>query len=178
MNYFIKFIPQDGDLQIGDKIVSGNIALKEGWNWGFHDIETPEDLKHFTELKQLMERATSVMTRVSTVMTKKVKPFLCSMDIKEGDTAYDLEQPLSEFYVDKKRLHQIQNDEDFKGMKPYKILGEVSPAATWIKNGDKFVFGEVKMLIKHDSEPLTYFDDVPSILITHFLLKGPDGQFY
>lgn len=48
-----KIVVSDAPIKIGDKVVFGNVALKNGWNWGIKIIENEEDVEHYTELKEL-----------------------------------------------------------------------------------------------------------------------------
>ena len=81
--------------------------------------------------------------------TKKVKLFLCSRDIQVGDNARSVGSP---------NLDSIINDTDLMLQETYncffKVIGEISSKATWVKEGDEFDKEEVrkKSLVKRDIE--------------------------
>lgn len=101
---------------------------------------------------------------------QKVKLFLCSRDIQVGDTFQSFSGMCELQWDGKFQLHP----ED------YKIIGEISPAATWVKEGDEFdgykeiffhnVEGEWKLNdgIRWSSYPIERFISV----------KGPCGYYH
>jgi hypothetical protein len=74
---------------------------------------------------------------------KPVKLFLCSRDIQVGDSVFcpDGNNPTKEWTViesvgDATASNQISIHLIPKGA--YKVIGEISPDATWVKEGDEF----------------------------------------
>lgn len=90
---------------------------------------------------------------ISTGLMKKVKLFLCSRDIKVGD---GIKTKCKEEWLDAKVLELPPEYSDYAnyrivcgsmesyslGMYTIKIIGEISPEATWVKEGDQFDEGE------------------------------------
>lgn len=135
--YFAKYLPVEGEIKMGDKIIHGNVQLKEGWNWGYHDINNEEDVAHFTKIKELMENSKHPFPKQ--VMTKIVKLFLCSRDIQVGDVVHYPGFDLPFKVCNKESDEDIQWGflKDVKE-KHFKIIGEISPEAIWVKEGDEF----------------------------------------
>lgn len=136
--FFVDFIPVEGEVKNGVKYITlnGNIYT--------HDSSKEEGLdEHF---KQGLLNG----------KYKLVKPFLCSRDvpIQVGDktnkgiiTDYCkgfLSEP-DEYYVDGNRFPNFIIKRDL-----YKIIGEVSPNATWITKGMEF--DTYKKIALHDVE--------------------------
>ena len=136
--------------------------------------------------------------------------FLCSRDIQVGDMAKDLNQPLTDFYVDEKNLELIKkgNDDFYEHMNLYKVIGEISSEATWVKEGDEFDKEETKPVFKPKDVPKSQWKeysvvgknhisgqekvvyplshtfgirtwDIPVNPLTHiYQIKGPCGHFH
>ena len=77
---------------------------------------------------------------------RKLKLFLCSRDIKLGDVYYT-DDP----NWDNKTLLRHTNVDIEQGTPKmelsYKVIGEISPDATWVKEGDEFDNDELFMII-------------------------------
>lgn len=72
-NKYLLWINEVTEMKTGQTVVSGNIALKLGWNYGFHSLVTKEDVAHFKELKELMGKFPSETTK--TVITEVVEAY-------------------------------------------------------------------------------------------------------
>lgn len=103
---------------------------------------------------------------------KKVKLFLCSGDIKPED-----------FASRESRVHVSFNNPE----PPFKIIGEISPDARWVKEGDEFLGPEagekceVLPLHRHDvvTEEMIFVDKYGEQVETPiYLIKGPCGHFH
>jgi hypothetical protein len=68
---------------------------------------------------------------------KKVKLFLCSRNIEVGDKYYynGTETDICDSEI---RLEQIKEQEEKHGQKRFKVIGEISPEAIWVKEEDGF----------------------------------------
>lgn len=88
---------------------------------------------------------------------KKVKLFLCSRDIQVGDMVQEIfyDGTLSKMYSFGKlpnindlvilyngKLHHQTRIENI-----IKVIGEISPEATWVKEGDEFTEDEIKIIL-------------------------------
>ena len=71
-----------------------------------------------------------------TVEENIIKLFLCSKDIQIGDQFYWRDQ-LSNNLWTKEYAQDKKNHEEFDSV-TFKIVGEISPKAIWIKEGDEF----------------------------------------
>lgn len=114
MKYFAKYLPVEGEIKEGDMFsVNGFVG--------------PTILK-----------ADKDIPITAGVGIKKVKLFLCSRDIQVGDTVIDQVgrkwENMEECFVITSRgwneLHPKQPC--------YKVIGEISQEATWVKEGDEF----------------------------------------
>jgi hypothetical protein len=99
---------------------------------------------------------------------KKVKLFLCSRNIEVGDKYYynGTETDICDSEI---RLEQIKEQEEKHGQKRFKVIGEISPEAIWVKEGDEFnevdvrgrliyfdAFGEASSYHKSVQESIIY----------------------
>lgn len=133
--YFAKYLPVEGEINKGDKVLD---TLNEQYDTWLDDDKCDE-YGHY----------------------KKVKLFLCSRDIQVGDTVkchstkdehkngvYDCEVRV----VDISEEHTVRVtmegwEEDLPIPRNYllKVIGEISPEATWVKEGDEFDETEIKI---------------------------------
>lgn len=150
--YFAKYLPADGEMKEGDRVYfdDPNKNLTDFGDWsgyallsGIGNGHYMIDLRHITtdaDLKNL----------------KKVKLSLCSRDIQVGDKV-KLHQTKDEykqqnFNVDGKVVSKdqyqcvihIRTGENYLFEVPVpnnycmKVIGEISPQATWVKERDEF----------------------------------------
>lgn len=157
--YFTKYLPVEGEIKEGDMVLdtlSGEIVCWwDGDNWDKHD--------------------------------KKVKLFLCSRDIQVGDsniTTYSYKNDMKLMHksglvfielLPSGRAHlaadgfsaacplPIVKDENEKfGFKSdtFKIIGEVSPEATWVTEDMEFDEEELDVFfyVFNDNKPLFHFE--------------------
>lgn len=113
--YFAKYLPVEGEIKEGD-----TYRVK-----GTEKILVAN--KYFKEMDQSL--------------LEKVKLFLCSRDIQAGDEYYFLPNPIyySENKQTYKRLDQkLVEENPLLPRFMYKVIGEISPEATWVREGDKF----------------------------------------
>lgn len=123
MKYFTKYLPVEGKVKEGDKFFLGNSTLPLTKN-SFLEKELP--LSTDNDPKTL------------------VKLFLCSRDIQVGDIiTFQHLGGCGNFEVgevddvDKDIVWPIDNP-DINISNCYKVIGELSPDAIWVKEGDKF----------------------------------------
>ena len=124
--YFAKLLPVEGEIKKGDKYITecGNIYTS--------DTSDHSDIIKATSKKQFDK------------YFKKVKLFLCSRDIQKGDQIYlTKEKEYHKFQYETKDRITCQtlngiHDEDFDIQDRFKVIGEISPDATWVKEGDEF----------------------------------------
>lgn len=123
--YFAKWLPVEGEIKEGDKVRhNGKIvtALKkegEGDTWKTDGFPT-----YGSNLQ-------------------KVKLFLCSRDIQVGDT-YFWE---GNKYICDSTIHlgALMAIENVHPLDRYKVIGEISPEATWVTEGMEFDENEVEI---------------------------------
>lgn len=95
---------------------------------------------------------------------KKLKLFLCSRNIQVGDKVewipFNTSSDVHSAIVDDGNLYHINK------LNPFKILGEISPDATWVKEGDEFEEDEIEYWpLKGGTVPA-------------YKIKGPCGHFH
>lgn len=158
--YFARNLPVEGEIKDGDCVFykdpdpyddEGNFQDWSGYGTMFWDGECKLwgiDLGFTT-------------TSVDLVNVKKVKLFLCSRDIQAGDIVKAHEANNS--YVDVEYIGESPSCGDrcvvkSKGiimsihkLAVFKVVGEISPEATWVKEGDEFGETELKWRSKEYS---------------------------
>lgn len=122
MKYFAKYIPVEGE-------------IKEGDYW-----QSPSGQIHHHTLP----------FAITSDVPKKVKLFLCSRDIQVGDKFRygGQEGDLSREYLcvsDEENADEYRINISIVGRCDFKVIGEISPEATWIKEGDEFDDDEFKL---------------------------------
>ncbi len=115
--YFCKYIPVEGEIEIGDMYFFGKALLKK------------------TEEKYQRN-------------CKKAKLFLCSRDIKIGDTVKILGGSNNDYDIKFK-------DELNSGADWYKVIGEISPEAIWVKEGDEFSIEDIQLWVYNHNSQIT-----------------------
>lgn len=129
--YFTKHLPVEGEIKEGDKFT---YSIRFGNINKFPDGITNAHLHQEDG-------------------NKAVKLFLCSRDIAEGDKIYL--PKLNEYHIFKYERPSRIVCESLNGMYPkefekqdyFKVIGEISPEATWVKDGDEFDEGDIKPII-------------------------------
>ena len=127
MKYFAKYFPVEGEIKKGEKVYWTD--PDDGHSSGIYTVvETPTDditliLSEYSEAEVLHHEI------------QPVKLFLCSRDIQVGDEITHLgglkETINSEEYLQKCQIL-------FKTGEAFKVIGEISPDAIWVKEGDEF----------------------------------------
>jgi hypothetical protein len=121
--YFTKYLPVEGEIKEGDAYqINGQTFTLSGGH--FNNPPNRLILKKYPEVKTHGEWINKV--------AEKVKLFLCSKDIQIGDKPYnkagkELEHPVSDIDLD-----------ILKELEAFKVIGEISPEASWVKEGDEF----------------------------------------
>lgn len=135
--YFAKFLPEEGEI----KRIKG----------GMRAFDEKGILQHIAEDIQL-----ELIPNLNKIY-KKASLFLCSRDIQVGDivnASYnsncvngEVVKSLDDMSVPHWQI-KLKGDPEFayweKGC-TYKVVGEISPNATWIKEGDKFTEGDINI---------------------------------
>jgi len=122
--YFTKYLPVEGE-------------IKEGDYW--KHPKAPNTIFPWTKAY--------ARGPISTGLMQKVKLFLCSRDIQVGDKMTRLDG--SKFKADK----APDGSAHWNGH-AYKVIGEVSPDATWVKEGMEFDEEEIyRSYTERDYDP-------------------------
>lgn len=123
--YFAKHLPVEGEIKEGDHYLFNNN----------NDIATKDVIN---EIKLHSEGYT------------RAKLFLCSRDIKVGDKVQGTILTGDNVYVTdeqgynlKENIHNISLKEA-QIMDAFKVIGEISPEAIWVKEGDEFNITEFR----------------------------------
>lgn len=125
--YFAKYLPVDEEIKIGD-IVLENLLTGEK---ELFQIDSENDIDLSVQIK--------------------VKLFICSKDIKKGDKFFFRENnpiynsPNEQIYrrLEEKMVEENPLLPDFM----YKVVGPLSEEATFVKEGDEFDKGDVKVFV-------------------------------
>lgn len=147
--YFAKYLPVEGEIKEGDKVL----------------VSRPMGAFIGTVVSNKIVSDNNVlMYSLNEVEKAKVKLFLCSRDVKMGDKVKIEGGSFNDYEID--REEQIFNGHLF-----YKIIGEISPEATWIKEGDEFDITDVKRIAIGIGNPVGSEYHIYEIL-------GPCGHFH
>ena len=112
--YFAKYLPVEGEIKEGDMYI------------------TYPDFK----IVRQCEDASYSFTKC-----KKVKLFLCDKDIQVGDKIRLFSNLNEEIIVPKSFMLREKGERVIDArISSFKVIGEVSPKATWVKEGDKFKY--------------------------------------
>jgi len=179
--YFAKLVPVEGPIKAGDKYILGKSLGLAAYGKGYIGTAVID----FTPEAQRDQEA------------KILKLFLCSRDIKVGDKAkWSKSDPwgvISEIggsrengddYIVIKDYENGQklNPNDCTFESSYKIIGPISPEATWVKEGDEFDENEVRevAIVKNGNGFMFATLPIPQEFITGYCyqLKGPCGRFH
>jgi hypothetical protein len=119
------------------------------------------------------------------------KLFLCSRDIQRNDTVY---VTTKDYHNRAPLLVQEHAIETLKEKGAFQVIGEISPDATWVKEGDEFDEDEVQRQIYNDSGvdfPWENYDEDSGVWDENYWnseevseefkrvqIKGPCGHFH
>lgn len=175
--YFSKYLPVDGDIQVGDSILDPN-----------------NNVYKCTRIDNIYLNCSGYNGLVRISRCKKVKLFLCSRDIQVGDEVMD--NSFTSFIWKGTFGDIIGNFYAANKDNTFKVLGEISTEATWIKEGEKFYKDEINWLYQPEYSDVEYhsLDDYPTwkqliknrrgtlSAIRYFppivAIKGPCGHFH
>lgn len=160
--YFAKYLPVEGEINIGDYFIdtgamsNGTLVGKRANKEGVYDYQ-------------------------------KVKLFLCSKDIQVGDKNVHADTLGGKSFrgyvatVGKNGCGSVllpdtqQNDELVITDSMFKVIGEISPEATWVKEGDEFNDDEVCIIyLNPPIEGVVYANKIRQFMG----IKGPCGHFH
>lgn len=161
--YFSKYLPIDGE-------------IKEGDMFFFEGSTLPIQKNEFREKQYPLS--------CDKDPKQKVKLFLCSKDIQLGDTYYHDEYcpyPKGEVADSNTKVMNahmmIANEgENYTGDESFKVIGEISPEATWVKEGDTFDEGEITFtyINKHFPDEQAEFDNPSEFLANEYYHRNRD----
>lgn len=159
--YFAKYLPVKGEIKLNDSFFE-NGKLVENW-------QNEADLSYINEKSYI----------------KLAKLFLSSRDIQVGDNVKTLDS-LKDYVVSSIEENRGNNPDEKKLLKEgvkywftfetgglgtnkntFKVIGEISPNATWVKEGDEFDENEIGFYWGAGEDSLGYF-----------LIKDPCGHFH
>jgi hypothetical protein len=189
--YFAKYLPVDSDVQQGDLARIKRHTIIEHPTLG-PSLLTEEDeliFLHKNEeeywfcVKKHHGTGTSGIG-LSRGEFNKVRPFLCSRDIQVGDTFNHIGYHESRATTISDGLVYNGTAHRFKVENCWKVIGEISPEAKWVKEGDEYDYGEVRInySCEKGNECDLYFGEqlcsAPHKLLDPIKIKGPCGHFH
>jgi hypothetical protein len=169
MKYFSKYLPEKGEIKIG--------LNKPVWDYKqskvrYFNIETEEKLATFKE-----------MIGYKNGNYSEVKLFLCSRDIQIGDKYF--RHGSDEEYTSTPLGESSRGSHGLWSMGTYKVIGEISSEATWVKEGDEFdeyrwIYypGEDMETEYITQEQKDSLGKAKNQYINEIALKGPCGHFH
>ena len=149
--YFAKYLPVEGEIKDGDY-----------YHWAV--TNTIQKFKALSERKPSSD-------------CTKMKLYLCSRDIQVDDEYYN-----EEFEFTKYPNKSIAGSQtEFVGVNgSYKTIGEISPEAAWVKEGDEFDEDEIMYLVKDliSGDWRLNIEPDPTIDLQRFAILGPCKHFH
>ena len=131
--YSAQYVPVPGEIKYGDKYINKVFKLTDYYKDGKGKYETCGD--YLVETRKPHQTGTRTFSGRDEYKSK-VQLFLCSRDIQVGDKVLD------EDYCE-----WIVVESDLKNLNPLtKVIGQISPQATWVKAGDEFDEDEVRLM--------------------------------
>lgn len=142
--YQAKFLPVEGDIEIGDYYMWRGFPTKDEWTitrfTGANPFPVEADKDH-----------------------KKVKLFICSKDIRIGDkfnsangTGFIAIRVESDKIYSKGGLYSDVEEVAHDKTYCHKVIGVKSDDADWVKNGDEFDKGEIAYRWSEEDQPDTF----------------------
>jgi len=115
---------------------------------------------------------TSVSMNILGETYKKVKLFFCSRDTQVGDKDVHWDEATTDI-VDKLDVKLGKEAGAFK------VIGEISPEATWVKEGDEFNENEIQRYAKLEHGIAPWIKDREKVGYECIVqIKGPCGHFH
>lgn len=156
--YFAKYLPVEGEIQVGDKLYYKDPDPIYIGNWsGNCKVYNFECDLIIIEVKG---------TTTSCKRKDLHKLSMCSRDIQVGDE-YSFEMGKDDWR--KGICHTEGESKRLKEQGIFKVVGEISPEATWVKEGDEFDEDEVQFKLIYEQD---YEDDSIEIVSEEEWLKA------
>lgn len=176
MRYFAKYLPVEGEIK-------EQMVLATDTNAIFHMHEKDYEGAKLANSLHLY---------------KKVQLFLCSRDIRVGDTnvhtgilVHDNEEIVKEV-KDESQLRFMQGVAEANKVVLFKVLGPISPDATWVKEGDDILsknvhrgvykMGHKGWMVVDCEDSAEEWEKEPAIAINGwakcYLIEGPCGHMH
>lgn len=152
--YFAKYLPVEGEIKEGDWVLSSHKDPNLG-PWLYHLIgkeweEYEEDCKWYPG--------------------KKAKLFLCSRDIQVGDKVQWCYGTMN--FIEEQRTFLEEVD-------AFKVIGEISPKAIWVKEGDEFEEDQIRKSWLNKFAKKFSLNPYPvDAYIEMYQIKGQCGYFH
>ncbi len=145
--YFTKYLPVEGDIKIGDTFFT----------------------RHF-RLGECVSEEQSVGLKEKDA--KLAKLFLCSRDIQVGDKLTGWSN----------KTYHIAIEEDIELFKNagvtddiFKVIGEISPDAIWVKEGDEFEEEDLQGILYRLNHPdESIYGSIDQLLLLHKTITHPE----
>lgn len=155
---FAKYLSVKGEIKEGDKVLyNGKVYL------------APYGKAYILE-------GLILDTQAQIDSLQKVKLFLCSRDIKIGDNGYNT--VTNSFHLLNEPLEHYHGLGDIW----IKVIGEISPEATWVKEGDEFDEDEIEEWTIDTNNKLHPPHGLSEIQKSNlkkiYKVKGPCGHFH
>ncbi len=153
--YFAKYLPVEGEIKEGVKVLFQGIKI--------YTVNGQEDFSGhwFLGDEYVNEMLEPEFNGYNERQITPVKLFLCSKDIQVGDKVYwsDPEGLTSQFNTVIESTEDIifmsepeSSEIEAMPQEVIKIIGEISPQAIWVKEGDEFDESNLLWLINDDFE--------------------------
>lgn len=165
--FFAKYLPVPGEIKESDRAF---------WNVQTNRVFAPSlDEKNIGNWKSLLRK-------VRTAQHRPVKLFLCTRNIQVGDEVMDINSNQT-FIVGNIKGDEVYDKKDnWVRLKKncIKVIGEISPKATWVTEGDEFDKNEINIVgenIWGEWQPIYMYKAKDNFKI-YCEIKGPCGHYH
>lgn len=186
--YFTKWLPVEGEIKEGDKVlytggqlnfppdvydvldnVKEDMSAASVGGYGIeysYDTPKPNTLGGVTRSAYL-----KIGYNILKKDYKKVKLFLCLMNIQVDDIVHEMDVPVSSIEHDYVYFSPLLVRRELKDC--FKIVGEISPNTKWLKEGDELDEEDVWIQPVYDKLPFEDLDEPIKLLRNDIFVKCP-----
>jgi hypothetical protein len=177
--YFTKYIPNGGDMKPGSKVLVDKV--NRNYSLGVHTVQEWRDMNH--PLKCVEDSSQYILLQPDLVPSnttefcnkkyvKEVSLHLCTQDLKPGDQ-------VTQDGVVFKTWTERHEEHKSTFITFFKVIGEISPEAVWVKEGDELDEKELQVEAVHRSFPdknILFYGNRPIKWFNDHFVDMPDEK--
>jgi hypothetical protein len=151
MKYFASFLRADGEMEPGGFAMGNNMSYaKQIQRFGFYDGSDENYKEKNKDVEMIFWKGGGHTPKMN---CKKAILYILTHEIDVGDEylVEDISGNISSWTCIRKEQDKIYYGDITYDTQGFKIIGEVSPNATWVRAGDRFNEDQLNFLYKHRS---------------------------